>query len=106
MIQKIIILLAVLVFFPVLVFPDCNEDCYNSECDIPGTCEIRCEDNICYYYDEEETCWQYDQNHGYYPCGCECYECDDSCFEDDDDCDHDDDDKLHVYYTCFIQVIK
>lgn len=111
MVKKIIMLLVFFVFIPLTAFSDCNEDCYTSTCDIPGTCEMECENNICYYYDNEGNCWKYDKDRGYYPCGCACYKCNDSCFDhdhcdcgcDDDDCCWDDDCED---YCCFIGIVN
>lgn len=105
MTKKLIILIIFFVLFPLNVFSDCNEDCYDSPCGISETCEMTCENNICYYYDAEGTCWKYDKDRGYYPCGCACYKCNDSCF-DDDDHHHHDDDWDDDEYDCFIGVIN
>jgi hypothetical protein len=107
MFTKITILSVLFFLFPYTVFSDCTEQCYDSKCEVPGACEMKCENNICYYYDEDGNCWKYDKDRGYYPCGCECYKCDDSCFDDDDHHHHDDcDDWDEDDYCCFIHVIQ
>lgn len=108
-------LLILLVLTPLTALSDCNEDCYDSPCDISETCEMQCENNICSYFDSAGNCWKYDKDRGYYPCGCTCYKCNDSCFDDrhcdcdhDHDCDDDDDccwDDDCEDYCCFIDVI-
>jgi hypothetical protein len=102
MINKLIIFLALLVFLPSTAFSDCTEQCYDSKCEVSGACEMKCENNECYYYDEDGNCWKFDEDKGYYPCGCDCYKCDDSCYDYDDDCDWDDCDEDD--YCCFIRV--
>jgi hypothetical protein len=112
--KKSIFLSILLILFPLTAFCDCTEQCYTSECETSGMCEMICENNICYYYDSEGTCWKYDKDKGYYPCGCECYKCNDSCFDNDrkckdcdcGDCCYDWDDCCDDDYSCFICVIK
>ncbi|MEW6078834.1 MAG: hypothetical protein AB1724_13545 [Thermodesulfobacteriota bacterium] len=111
--RQIIAIAVALVLVPIVAFSDCYENCYDSDCDVPGACETECDNDICYYYDDDGNCWEYDADFGFYPCGYDCYHCDDGCCDDDDcdddcdcDCDHDHDhDDYWDDHSCFIRAI-
>ena len=110
MIKQIIMIFVALVFAPLIAFSDCYESYHDTGYGTPEICDVHCEDNVCYYYDHNGNCWEYDNEYGYYPCGCACDECNDNC----NDCyychhghyyDHDCDDYWYDC-TCFIGAIN
>ena len=112
--KHIVMIVMMLLLLPFTALADCYEGCYDSTCDVPGACQAECDNDCCYYYDDDGNCWKYDSEFGFYPCDCDSYQCDnicdhDNCCDHDHDCDchhhHDDDDDYWGYYSCFIGAI-